>query len=161
MGLGASLNKLIEKDKDRDRESRDSEKSRSRHKDKDEDPQAHESPSGWTSMVEDWLCQGSGTRTSSPTVADIGFPKPLAPRPPFKEPKKGPYQLLVKERMMGIYLAIFIHRDLRPLIRGTSRSVVAAGLIGGRVGNKGGVGITLNLDGTTFLFLNAHLAGDF
>ncbi|KAG6877511.1 hypothetical protein C0993_006460 [Termitomyces sp. T159_Od127] len=157
MGLGASLNKLIEKDKDKDRESRDLEKLRSRHKDKDED-QPHELPSGWTSMIEDWLCQGSGTRTSSPTVADIGFPKPLAPRPLFKEPKKGPYQLLVKERMMGIYLALFIHRDLRPLVRGTSRSVVAAGLIGGRVGNKGGVGITMNLDGTTFLFLNAHLA---
>ncbi|KAG6873244.1 hypothetical protein C0995_001264 [Termitomyces sp. Mi166 len=157
MGLGAGLNKLIEKDKDKDRESRDLEKSRIRHKDKDED-QPHEPPSGWTSMIEDWLCQGSGTRASGPTVADIGFPKPLAPRPPFKEPKKGPYQLLIKERMMGIYLAIFIHRDLRPLIRGTSRSAVTAGLIGGRVGNKGGVGITVNVAGTTFLFLNAHLA---
>lgn len=42
---------------------------------------------------------------------------------------------------------------------GTSRSAVTAGLIGGRVGNKGGVGITINVDGTTLLFLNAHLAG--
>jgi hypothetical protein len=40
-----------------------------------------------------------------------------------------------------------------------SKSAVAAGLIGGRVGNKGGVGISLKLAGTTFLFLNAHLAG--
>jgi hypothetical protein len=40
-----------------------------------------------------------------------------------------------------------------------SKSVVAAGLIGGRVGNKGGVGISLKLAGSTFLFLNAHLAG--
>ncbi|KNZ72104.1 72 kDa inositol polyphosphate 5-phosphatase [Termitomyces sp. J132] len=119
MGLGAGLNKLMEKDKNKDRENL--EKSRTRHKDKDED-QSHEPPSGWTSMIDDWLCQGSGTRTSSPTVADIGFPKPLAPRPLFKEPRKGPYQLLVKERMMGIYLAVFIHH------------------------------------GTTFLFLNAHLA---
>ncbi|KAH0584979.1 hypothetical protein H2248_008249 [Termitomyces sp. 'cryptogamus'] len=155
MGLGAGLNKLMEKDKNKDRENL--EKSRTRHKDKDED-QSHEPPSGWTSMIDDWLCQGSGTRTSSPTVADIGFPKPLAPRPLFKEPRKGPYQLLVKERMMGIYLAVFIHRDLHPLVRGTSRSAVTAGLIGGRVGNKGAVGITINLDGTTFLFLNAHLA---
>ena len=37
---------------------------------------------------------------------------------------------------------------------------MTAGLIGGRVGNKGGVGITVNLDGITFLFLNAHLAGE-
>jgi len=27
------------------------------------------------------------------------------------------------------------------------------------VGNKGGVGISLNIDGTTFLLINAHLAG--
>ena len=40
-----------------------------------------------------------------------------------------------------------------------SKSSVAAGLIGGRVGNKGGVGISLRLAGTTFLFINAHLAG--
>jgi hypothetical protein len=26
------------------------------------------------------------------------------------------------------------------------------------VGNKGGLGISLNLDGTTLLFVNAHLA---
>lgn len=42
-----------------------------------------------------------------------------------------------------------------------SKSAVTAGLIGGRVGNKGGVGISLNIDGTTLLFLNAHLAGLF
>jgi hypothetical protein len=29
------------------------------------------------------------------------------------------------------------------------------------VGNKGGVGISLNIDGTTFLLINAHLAGWF
>ncbi|KAF9554007.1 hypothetical protein CPC08DRAFT_207577 [Agrocybe pediades] len=39
-----------------------------------------------------------------------------------------------------------------------SKSAVTAGLIGGRVGNKGGVGISLDIAGTTFLFLNAHLA---
>lgn len=44
---------------------------------------------------------------------------------------------------------------------GTSKSAVTAGLIGGRVGNKGGVGISMKVDGTTFLFLNAHLAGAF
>ena len=42
---------------------------------------------------------------------------------------------------------------------GTSKGAVAAGLIGGRVGNKGGVGISLNLNGVTLLFINAHLAG--
>ncbi|KAG6853783.1 hypothetical protein C0991_001372 [Blastosporella zonata] len=163
MGLGAGF-KLIDKEKERDPD-----KARSRlslkesihmhnHNDRD-DAHAHEHPSGWTSMIEDYLCSGSSSRVpSSPTVADIGSPKPLTPRPSVREPRKGPYTLLVKERMMGIYLAVFIHRDMRPLVRGTSRSAVTAGLIGGRVGNKGGVGITMDLAGTTFLFLNAHLA---
>lgn len=90
----------------------------------------------------------------------------------------GPYELLVKERLMGIYVAVFIYRDLKPLVRGQyvdlsreiflsampigiSKSSVSTGMIGGRVGNKGGVGISINLDGTTLLFVNAHLAGDY
>ena len=36
---------------------------------------------------------------------------------------------------------------------------MTTGLIGGRLGNKGGVGISINLDGTSLLFVNAHLAG--
>lgn len=173
LGLGAGF-KLIDKDKDKDKD-RDKEKERTRdrerHKDKDRDDisrgrrniedSPHDVPVGWTSTVEDWLCNGSGAgvRLNSPTVADVGSPKPLSPRLlSVKEPRKGPYALVSKERMMGIYLAVYIHRDMVPLVRGTSKSAVTAGLIGGRVGNKGGVGITLNLDGMTFLFLNAHLA---
>lgn len=33
---------------------------------------------------------------------------------------KGPYQLLVKDRLMGIYTAVFVHRDIYPLIKGTT-----------------------------------------
>ncbi len=40
-----------------------------------------------------------------------------------------------------------------------SKASVTTGLIGGRLGNKGGVGISVKIDGATFLFLNAHLAG--
>ena len=32
----------------------------------------------------------------------------------------GPYQLLAKERLMGIYLAIFVHRDASHFIGGNS-----------------------------------------
>lgn len=45
------------------------------------------------------------------------------------------------------------------LCAGASKSSVTAGLIGGRLGNKGGVGISLNIAGSSFLFVNAHLAG--
>ena len=44
-------------------------------------------------------------------------------------------------------------------VSGISKASVTTGLIGGRLGNKGGVGISVKIDGATFLFLNAHLAG--
>jgi hypothetical protein len=33
---------------------------------------------------------------------------------------KGSYEMLVKERMMGLYLAVFVHRDAKHLVRGAS-----------------------------------------
>lgn len=41
---------------------------------------------------------------------------------------------------------------------GVSRSSVPAGLIGGKIGDKGGLGVSVKIDGTTLLFINAHLA---
>ncbi|EJT99867.1 DNase I-like protein [Dacryopinax primogenitus] len=71
---------------------------------------------------------------------------------------KGPYVLLCKERLMGIYIAVFVQRDCRPLLRDYSTGTVAAGLMGGRVGNKGGVGVSVFFADTRLLFINAHLA---
>ena len=70
----------------------------------------------------------------------------------------GPYQLVTKERMMGCYMAVYVWRGCRDRIRGVSRSHVKSGLLDGRLGNKGGVGISLKLGGTRLLFVNAHLA---
>lgn len=66
---------------------------------------------------------------------------------------------MAKERLLGIYLAIFVHSSsLHHLTATPSKSKVKAGLVGGRVGNKGGVGISLLFAGHTFLFVAAHLA---
>uniref|UniRef100_A0A8H8CKZ1 Inositol polyphosphate-related phosphatase domain-containing protein n=1 Tax=Psilocybe cubensis TaxID=181762 RepID=A0A8H8CKZ1_PSICU len=162
MGLAASF-KILDKDRDKSKEF-DRETERPREKERNDDPKLDEDaeypPVGWTSMVEDYLCHCGGvtSRTGSPSTSDVGFPRPLMRQKSSKETRKGPYQLLIKERLMGIYMAVYIYRDLKPFVRGMSKSAVTAGLIGGRVGNKGGVGISLNIDGTTFLFLNAHLA---
>ncbi|KAF7312158.1 Inositol polyphosphate phosphatase [Mycena indigotica] len=133
MGFGAGF-KLIDRDSDRDS---------SRYSSDAREAFPHDGL-GWTAMIENWLCHGKRQATNTQTTTSD---------------RQGPYQLLVKERLMGLYLAIFVHRDLRPFVSGTSRSVVTTGLMGGRVGNKGGVGISLNIDGTTLLFINAHLAG--
>ncbi|BGO88426.1 hypothetical protein NBRC10512_006991 [Rhodotorula toruloides] len=71
---------------------------------------------------------------------------------------RGPYVLVEKERLMGIYCAVFVARCCEDLIEGVSKGRVTAGLIGGRLGNKGGVGISLNFASTRLLFVSAHLA---
>ncbi len=184
MGLGAGF-KLIDKDKDKDwdkfREGSEPAKS-SRQEDEDDGddtPKSRKSsdndngnvPSGWTAMVEHWLCNGGGAsittqRCESPTSSTSGHIR------------KGPYTMLIKQRLMGLYIAVYIHRDVRSSVKGqsllatlnillgitngsgASRSYVKAGLIGGRVGNKGGVAVSINVNGITILFLNAHLAGE-
>ena len=49
-------------------------------------------------------------------------------------------------------------RSCDQLITGTSKAKVTAGLIGGRLGNKGGVGVSLAIAGSRLLFVSAHLA---
>lgn len=132
MGLGAGFKwhdrdrdkeKEGEKMKDKAKEPQGVERSKSRReKKKEEDILQESTHSGWTTMCEDWLCNGAGfeLRSGSPTVADVSAPKPLARRATSKEPRKGPYQLLVKERLMGIYVAIYIHRDVRNLVKGAA-----------------------------------------
>ncbi|TFK50038.1 DNase I-like protein [Heliocybe sulcata] len=180
LGLGAGL-KLKDKSKE--------EKEREREKEKQLESQvlAGHAPSGWTSILEDWFCNGNGTGMATMAVSESAPSHTHAQegdmqvtRPPARSlstgdiavrvkksaglaasngtGQKGPYELAAKERLMGIYLAVYVHREVKPLVQGSSKSVVTAGLIGGRVGNKGGVGISLNVDGTTLLFVNAHLA---
>jgi hypothetical protein len=83
-------------------------------------------------MVEDWLCHAAGTsgRATSPVFGWEGSHSPTTRSPTPNERKterkddqKGPYQLLTKERLMGIYLAIYIHRDIREFVQGTQHVV--------------------------------------
>jgi hypothetical protein len=149
LGLGAGF-KLgsgdKEKEKDRDR---DKDKDKDKDRDRDHDEQEHSEPlvekraskseqrhgddepaphtSGWTSILEDFFVHGltvvgpsARTRDKSShhelgrslSTGDMGRRS--------KTGTKGPYEMLVKERLMGIYLAIFVHRDAKHLVRGVS-----------------------------------------
>ena len=70
----------------------------------------------------------------------------------------GPYELLVKERCAMIYMAVYCWRGCRDRVRGFDRAHVKSGLLAGRVGNKGAVGISVKLGQTRLLFVNSHLA---
>jgi hypothetical protein len=126
-GLGASF-KLLDKERDKLKDS-DERPSTRPIKDKDrhlEVPKSEEHvspenlPLGWTSIVEDWLCNGgiAVSRMKTPSTASIGFPQPLIRQKSVKDARKGPYQLLIKERLMGIYMAIYVHRDLKSSVQG-------------------------------------------
>lgn len=78
-----------------------------------------------------------------------------------KKRASGPYVLVAKERLMGIYVAVFVLRSCQGLLKGTSKAHVAAGLIGGRVGNKGAAAVSCHFAGFRFLFVSAHLAAQY
>jgi hypothetical protein len=96
--------------------------------------------SGWTAMLEDWYVNGgchSEHNTPTPHTSSQDEHRVTASLDDseialstkakstgdlngrMSAHHKGPYELLVKERMMGLYLAIFIHRDTRSLVKGT------------------------------------------
>lgn len=136
MGLGAGFKLKDFKDKERDKENiRDNkdkgEKHKLKQKDKDKDDEDLSldiyAPSGWTSILEDWLC--SGTKSSNLFTAGASSSPPFPPPKQLstcdfpecvvgKEQWKGLYQPLIKHRMMGLYLTVYIHRDIRTLVRG-------------------------------------------
>ncbi|WWD01539.1 hypothetical protein V866_008484 [Kwoniella sp. B9012] len=70
----------------------------------------------------------------------------------------GSYVHVVKERLLGMYLSVYVYKGCEHLIQGLDKDLVTAGLAGGRVGNKGGIGISLKLADHRFLFVNSHLA---
>ncbi|GAA5918809.1 hypothetical protein JCM6882_006354 [Rhodosporidiobolus microsporus] len=95
----------------------------------------------------------SALSTHPPASSAAGARQPRQRRRP-----RGPYILVEKERLLGIYCAVFVARCCEDLVEGVSKGRVTAGLIGGRVGNKGGVGISLLLASHRLLFVSAHLA---
>ncbi|KLT43327.1 DNase I-like protein [Cutaneotrichosporon oleaginosum] len=103
----------------------------------------------------------------SPSVREMGrspgiFDSPITDEVPvkrfFRQPGAGAYVHLIKERLMGLYVHVFVYKGCEHLVEGVDKDFVRTGLAGGRIGNKGGIGISLNLKGHRLLFVNAHLA---
>lgn len=136
-------------------------------------------PKGWSELLEDWFCNRAGepshrlaaaaSSVTAPPSADVseaeedgGLAVPAEPsrsrsKARVVEEGLGAYQLVRKERMLGIYLAVFIWKGASHLLQATSGSYVTTGLIGGRWGNKGGVAISVKLANKRLLFINSHL----
>lgn len=67
------------------------------------------------------------------------------------------YGLVGSHQLVGILLCIYAHKSILPTITNIEKSYVACGLLG-MVGNKGAVGLRLNVMNTSFAFLSCHLA---
>jgi hypothetical protein len=125
-----------DKDRDRDRERPNDEgepsdphlfhERRAPKSDLGDEPVPH--THGWTSILEDFFVHGlavvgpgaraRGDRSSHPELGRAPSVGDIRRRP--RTGTKGPYEMLVKERLMGIYLAVFVHRDAKHLVRGVS-----------------------------------------
>lgn len=110
---------------------------------------AHELPHGEGVLSTD--DQKPTTASTTPGVAsDQGAMETGQPQ--------SPYVLVTKERLMGIYCSVWIHRSCAHLIQGSSTGTVTAGLLAGKLGNKGAACISLMIAETRMLFVCAHLA---
>jgi hypothetical protein len=135
-------------------------------------------------MLEDWLCGGpedqdddddeieelearsaaGGEEGMAETTPDAGEGASVKSQATTAgddddEPRRpGPYVLVEKARLLNIYAAVFVARKCDHLVDGVSTGKVTAGLVRGRLGNKGGVGISLSFAGSRLLFISAHLA---
>jgi len=92
---------------------------------RDEEPVPH--TSGWTSILEDFFVHGMTVVGPSARAKDKGSQTELGRSSSANDirrrPKigtRGPYEMLVKERLMGIYLAVFVHRDAKHLVQSAS-----------------------------------------
>lgn len=66
------------------------------------------------------------------------------------------YIELITVRLVGMQLTIFVKESLRLSISKVSSAMVGTGTL--KFGNKGGVGVSLQLNETLLCFVNSHLA---
>lgn len=69
---------------------------------------------------------------------------------------RGRYCLAASKQMVGIYLCVWVRKDLHPQISNLKVSCVGRGILG-YLGNKGSISISMTLQGTTFCFVSTHL----
>ena len=67
------------------------------------------------------------------------------------------YVMLHSVSLVAIHLVVFVHESLIGLVSQIKVSNIATGIFQ-KVGNKGGVGISLNIGSSSLLLINCHLA---
>jgi len=58
----------------------------------------------------------------------------------------GSYVHVIKERLMGMYISVYVYKGCEHLVQGVDKDFVTAGLAGGRLGNKGAMSVFSDTD---------------
>ncbi|KAL9224992.1 hypothetical protein vseg_000966 [Gypsophila vaccaria] len=66
------------------------------------------------------------------------------------------YSLVVSKQMVGIFLTVWVKRELVPHIRHLKTCLISRGIMG--LGNKGCISVSMLLYSTSFCFICSHLA---
>ncbi|XP_020521443.1 type I inositol polyphosphate 5-phosphatase 1 isoform X2 [Amborella trichopoda] len=70
--------------------------------------------------------------------------------------KRSPFVRIVSKQMVGIFLTIWVRRNLRRHIHNLKVSTVGVGVMG-YMGNKGSVAVSMSINQTPFCFICSHL----
>ncbi|KAJ8984771.1 hypothetical protein NQ317_012134 [Molorchus minor] len=70
---------------------------------------------------------------------------------------KSKYRLVALARLVGMQLAVMVNSQHYQYVKNVSYDTVGTGLLG-KMGNKGGVAVRLELHNTSLCFVNCHLA---
>ncbi|XAR71210.1 hypothetical protein NMG60_11028373 [Bertholletia excelsa] len=73
--------------------------------------------------------------------------------------KTSKYKLMASKKMVGVFITAWMKRELIRKYRVSNVKVcsVACGIMG-YLGNKGSISVSMSIEGTSFCFVNAHLA---
>ncbi|GAB4843350.1 Type IV inositol polyphosphate 5-phosphatase 7 [Ancistrocladus abbreviatus] len=74
----------------------------------------------------------------------------------YRLPRQSRYCLVVSKQMVGVFLTVWIRKDLRDHVRNVKVSCVGRGLMG-YLGNKGSISVSMLLHQTSFCFVCSHL----
>jgi len=66
------------------------------------------------------------------------------------------YTVIRSHSLQASHIILFVHKSIGHLISNVQSLAVATGL-GDTLGNKGGIGVTLSIANSSFIFINAHL----
>ncbi|XP_041022435.1 type I inositol polyphosphate 5-phosphatase 4-like isoform X1 [Juglans microcarpa x Juglans regia] len=99
---------------------------------------------------------GPGDSPEATQYSPVSYSGPLSLEDRDRQPGHSRYCLIASKQMVGIFLTVWVKRDLRDDVRNMKVSCVGRGLMG-YLGNKGSISISMSFHQTSFCFVCSHL----